>query len=155
MGEKTRRLCTFTINGWCFGVDVCEVQEVHHSQVMTNVPLASDVIRGLMNLRGQVVTVLDLRRRLALDGSSFDRPPMNVVMQIDRELMSFLVEEIGEVIEVADEEIESPPSTIDQRIRMFLSGMVRCNSQLVLILDVKKTMTLSHDVRVQTEVAHV
>jgi len=152
--KKTRRFCTFTINGWCFGVDVREVQEVNHYQVMTNVPLASDVISGLMNLRGQVVTVLDLRRRLELDDSSFDRPPMNVVIKVDRELISFLVEEIGEVIEVADDAIESPPTTIDSRIRMFSSGMVHYDSQLVLILDLKTTTTLSHNEGVHTEVLH-
>ncbi|GJL66117.1 MAG: chemotaxis protein CheW [Nitrospirales bacterium] len=141
---ETRQFCTFTVHDWLLGVDVRDVQEVIHDQVMTNVPLASNVIGGLINLRGQVVTVLDLRRRFGLNASSLRRAPMNVVMRIDRELISFLVDEIGEVVEAAAEAIKPPPLTIDKEIQRFISGVYHGNGQMLGILDLEKTMSFAH-----------
>ncbi|GJL50924.1 chemotaxis protein CheW [Candidatus Nitrospira salsa] len=145
MKPETQQFCTFKVNDWSFGVDVRDVQEVIRDQVMTNVPLASDVICGLMNLRGQVVTVLDLRRRFELNDSSLDRSPMNVVIRIDREFISLLVEEIGEVVKVPDEAIEPPPSTIDKKVRRFISGVYRFDNHMLQILDLEKIINLSHN----------
>src|SRR4051794_39425221 len=95
------QFCTFYLDGSFFGVEVQHVQEVIRYQELTRVPLASPVIRGLINLRGQIVTAIDLRRRLGLA----DRPagvlPMNVVVRSEEGAVSLLVDEIGDVQEVA------------------------------------------------------
>ncbi len=95
---ETQQFCTFKLDELVFGVDVRLVQEVIKYQAMTEVPLASKVVRGLINLRGQIVTAIDLRRRLELKDSPSDRPPMNVVIRTDDEAVSLLVDEIGDVI---------------------------------------------------------
>src|SRR3954454_4627156 len=95
--------CTFYLDGSYFGLDVLHVQEVIRHQEMTRVPLAPPVVRGLINLRGQIVTALDLRRRLELPDRPADQPPpVNVVVRTDDGAVSLLVDDIGDVL-VVDE----------------------------------------------------
>src|SRR3954453_7113159 len=101
MAER-RQFCSFFLDGLRFGVDVQKVQEVVSYQEMTRVPLAPPTVRGLLNLRGQIVTGIDLRRRLDLPDRPAEHRPMNVVLRGEDSPVSLLVDEIGEVIEVAD-----------------------------------------------------
>src|SRR5438477_10638336 len=105
------RYCTFFVDGHYFGVDVLKVQEIIRFQEMTRVPLAPPVVRGLINLRGQIVTALDLRRRLQLPDQAADRKPINVVVHTDEGAVSLLVDEIGDVIAVPEGDLEPPPPT--------------------------------------------
>ena len=95
-----QQLCTFYLDGLFFGVEVQKVQEVIRYQEMTHIPLASRVVQGLINLRGQIVTAIDLRRRLELNERPADKLPMNVVIRTDDGPVSLLVDEIGDVVEV-------------------------------------------------------
>src|SRR3954454_16474957 len=104
--------CTFTVDGHYFGVDVLRVQEVIRAQPMTRVPLAPPVVRGLINLRGQIVTAIDLRRRLGMPDRAADRPPVNVVVRTDDGAVSLLVDEIGDVIAPPEAAFERPPATL-------------------------------------------
>ena len=151
---ETKQYCTFKLDKLFFGVDVRLVQEVIRYQVMTEVPLASRVIRGLINLRGQIVTAIDLRRRLELKDSSSDRPPMNVVIRTDDEAVSLLVDEIGDVIEVTDETLEPPPPTIEGVARELVTGVYKLEGQILLVLDLEKAITVSNEESVdETEAA--
>src|SRR5438445_13850572 len=94
------QLCTFYLDGLRFGVDVQKVQEVVPYQEMTRVPLAPPTVRGLLNLRGQIVTGIDLRRRLELPERGAGALPLNVVLRGEDSPVSFLVDDVGEVIEV-------------------------------------------------------
>src|SRR5579875_3258105 len=94
----TRQFATFFVDGLFFGVDVLDVQEVLRYQEMTSVPLAPEVITGLINLRGQIVTALDLRRRLNLKPRADEDEPMNAVIRTKDGVVSFLVDEIGDVV---------------------------------------------------------
>src|SRR5262249_1717531 len=105
MAER-QQLCTFFLDGLRFGVDVQKVQEVVPYQEMTRVPLAPPTVRGLLNLRGQIVTGIDLRRRLELPERPTEGLPMNVVLRGADSPVSFLVDEIGEVIDVAADACE-------------------------------------------------
>ncbi|MBS2020709.1 MAG: chemotaxis protein CheW, partial [Deltaproteobacteria bacterium] len=96
LGES-RQLCTFLIDGMLFGVDVTNVQEVIRYQEMTRVPLASSTVRGLINLRGQIVTAIDMRARLGLPPRADQALPMNVVASTGDGVVSLLVDEIGDV----------------------------------------------------------
>ena len=89
---------------------------------MTKVPLAPPVVRGLINLRGQIVTAIDLRRRLGLADRPTDSLPMNVVVRTDDGLVSLLVDEIGDVQEVPEEAFERPPETLDAAARAFIQA---------------------------------
>jgi purine-binding chemotaxis protein CheW len=132
---QDRQLCTFSLDGYFFGVNVQSVQEVIRYQQMTRVPLAPPVIRGLINLRGQIVTALDLRRRLQLRERPEGTLPMNVVVRTDDGAVSFLVDEIGDVIEVEESSFERPPETLKGVARELIQGAYKLNDRLLLVLD--------------------
>lgn len=141
---ETRQFCTFFLENYFFGVDVQQVQEVLRYQEQTRVPLAPKVIRGLINLRGQIVTAMDLRCRLELDERAADALPMNVVVRTDDGGVSLLVDEIGDVVEVTDDDFELPPETVTGVARALIVGAYKLADRLLLILDTDKTVHLEH-----------
>jgi len=140
--KQTSQYCTFYLDGLFFGVEVMQVQEVIRYQETTRVPLASAVVGGLINLRGQIVTALDLRRRLNLKEREKDRFPMNVVVRTDDGAVSLLVDEIGDVLEVKEEHFERPPETLKGLARDLIEGVYKLPDRLLLILDTHKACTL-------------
>ncbi len=143
MAEQ-RQFCTFFLENYFFGVDVQQVQEVLRYQEQTRVPLAPQVIRGLINLRGQIVTAMDLRRRLELSERADDALPINVVVRTADGAVSLLVDEIGEVVDVADDVFEPPPETVEGVARELIVGAYKLENRLLLILDTEKTVNLDH-----------
>jgi purine-binding chemotaxis protein CheW len=144
MAER-RQFCSFFLDGLRFGVDVQKVQEVVPYQEMTRVPLAPPTVQGLLNLRGQIVTGIDLRRRLELAERPEDSLPMNVVLRGEDSPVSFLVDDIGEVIEVAADACERPPETLRGRVRELIEAVYPLPDELLLILDTVKTLDLNLD----------
>jgi purine-binding chemotaxis protein CheW len=142
MAER-RQLCTFFLDGLRFGVDVQKVQEVVPYQEMARVPLAPPTVRGLLNLRGQIVTGIDLRRRLELPERTADKLPMNVVLRGEESPVSFLVDEIGEVVEVAADACERPPQTLHGPVRELIQAVYPLADELLLVLDTAKTLDLN------------
>lgn len=138
-----RQLCTFLLDGLLFGVEVMSVQEVIRFQDTTNIPLASSMVRGLINLRGQIVTALDLRRRLALpDRAETDPPPVNVVLLTDDGAVSLLADEVGDVLTVSNSDFELPPGTLRGEARELIRGAYKLPDRLLLILDPDRAVTL-------------
>lgn len=133
--EETRQLCTFLLGGHFYGIDVMRVQEVIRYQEMTTVPLAPSDVRGLINLRGQIVTALDMRRRLGMDPRQGEPLPMNVVIQTADGAASLLVDEIGDVIEVSSQTHESVPETVPAAQRAYLRGVFKLEHRLLLEID--------------------
>lgn len=117
--SEANQFCTFYVDGLYFGVDVLQVQEVLAEQDMTPVPLAAQEVRGLINLRGQIVTAIDLRSRLALGTRESAGALMNVVVNTDDGIFSLLVDEIGDVIEPDESSFEKPPETLEGRRRSW------------------------------------
>ena len=140
----SQQFCTFYLDGHLFGTPVPQVQEVIQHQAMTRVPLARDVISGMLNLRGQIVTAIDLRRRLGLRDRAQDQQPMNVVVRTNEGAVSLLVDEIGDVIEVEEETLESPPETLQGFAREVLHGVYKLSGGLLLALDIDRVVDL-HD----------
>ena len=130
----TVQLCTFTVADLAFALEVTRIQEVILLQQITKVPLASRVIRGLINLRGQIVTAVDLRSRLGLPPKDDDEPPMNVVIRSEEGLMSLVVDTIGDVIEVRGDSFERPPSTLDATLKDVVENVCKQPGQLLLVL---------------------
>jgi purine-binding chemotaxis protein CheW len=137
---ETRQFCTFFLEDQFFGVPVQQVQEVIRYQEMTRVPLVPPVIRGLINLRGQIVMALDLRRRFAMADRPESELPMNVVVRTDDGAVSFLVDEIGDVLEVDEENFESPPETIQGAARELVKGVYKLEDRLLLVLDTERAV---------------
>ena len=140
--SQTKQYCTFSLHGLYFGVEVLAVQEVLRHQPMTRVPLASATVQGLINLRGQIVTAIDLRLRLELPPRAGGQLPMNVVIRHADGAVSLLVDEIGEVLEMADDGLERPPETIRGAARELIKGVYKLKERLLLILDTDKTVCL-------------
>ncbi len=138
---ETRQLCTFLIDGMLFGVDVMNVQEVIRYQEMTVVPLASANVRGLINLRGQIVTAIEMRARLGLEARKSDALPMNVVTTTADGVVSLLVDEIGDVLEVEERTFERAPETMGAAFRELVPGVFKLDGRLLLLLDAKKVAT--------------
>jgi len=133
--NTAQQYCTFYLDGMFFGVEVEKVQEVIRYQEMTRVPLASHVVSGLINLRGQIVTAIDLRRRLNLPDRQDERLPMNVVVRSEEGIVSLLVDEIGDVQEVAADLFEHTPDTLHGEARTMIRGSYKLDGRLLLVLD--------------------
>jgi purine-binding chemotaxis protein CheW len=131
------------VDGLYFGIEVLQVQEVIRYQEMTRVPLAHAVIKGLINLRGQIVTAIDLRRRLDLADRAEGSLPMNVVVRTADGALSMLVDEIGDVLNAEPEAFERPPETITGVARELISGVYKLKDRLLLIMDTEKAANLS------------
>ena len=126
---------TFTIAGRLYGIDVTKVQEVVKPMPITPVPLAPRYIAGLINLRGQVATAIGLRELFELPVRPSDEL-MNVVCKAHGTLLSFQVDEIGDVIEVEKTEFEETPPIVQESIKRFLGGIYKVNKLLLSVLDI-------------------
>ena len=135
--------CTFYVGELFFGVEVFKVQEVIRQQRMTGVPLASKEIKGLMNLRGQIVTAIDLCERLGLDRPDGQDSTMNVVIRHSDSAVSLLVDEIGDVIQVPQEHFEAPPETLQGVPRTLIRGAYKLDGKLMLVLETDKVLDLA------------
>jgi purine-binding chemotaxis protein CheW len=135
-----QQFCTFFLKDQFFGVPVQQVQEVIRYQEMTRVPLVPPVIRGLINLRGQIVMAVDLRRRLGMEDRANGELPMNVVVRTDEGAVSFLVDAIGDVLEVGEENFERPPETLQGQARELVRGVYKLPDRLLLALDTERAV---------------
>lgn len=133
---------SFWIDGQLLGVPVNVVQEVLNPQTISRTPLARREIAGLLNLRGQIVTAVNLRRRLGLPDLPEDQRSINVVVQHRGESFSLLVDEVGDVINVASQELEPPPRTVSSQWKQLTAGVFRMERGLFVILDVSALLSL-------------
>jgi purine-binding chemotaxis protein CheW len=134
---------TFCVADLFFGIDVLSVQEVLRYQHMTCVPLAPDVIEGLINLRGQIVTAIDMRRRLGLPPRPPDAQPMNMVVRTEDNAISLLVDEIGDVLEIEGTAFERPPDNLAPAARELIHGVYKLKDRLLLVLNTERTVELA------------
>ena len=137
-----RQFATFFMKDLYFGIEVQKVQEVLRAQEMTRVPLAPGVLRGLINLRGQIVAAIDMRQRLALAPRNTDQEPMNIIVRAEDGAVSLLVDEIGDVIHVAAESYEPVPETMAPNLKQLVEGVYKLDGRLLLVLDTERTLQL-------------
>jgi purine-binding chemotaxis protein CheW len=141
--QTSGQFSTFYVADLFFGVDVLHVQEVLRFQQMTPVPQAPGVIEGLINLRGQIVTAIDMRRRLKLPPRAGDQSPMNIVVRTSDGAVSLLVDEIGDVLHLDASTYERPPDNLDPAARDFIRGIYKLPNRLLLVLDEERTVDLT------------
>lgn len=139
----SRQYATFEVADQLFGVDVAKVQEVLRFHEYTRVPLAPAAVGGLFNLRGQVIAAVDLRVQLGLGPQDLSEPVMNVIVRVDDEAVSLLVDRIGEVVELTDDSIERTPDTLAGPTRDLIAGTFKLDDRLMLALDVKRAVATS------------
>ncbi|PTY07525.1 chemotaxis protein CheW [Opitutaceae bacterium EW11] len=140
--STTQQFCTFFLKDFFFGVEVQTIQEVIRYQEMTSVPLAPAEVFGLINLRGQIVTAIDLRTRLGLAPREGDRLPTNIIVRTADGAVSLLVDEIGDVVDLDAGLYEQPPETLDRSARELVTGVYKLEEHLLLILDVAAATTV-------------
>lgn len=139
--ELPTQYVTFRVGELLFGVDVSYVQEVLRSQPMTPIPLAPKAIKGLVNLRGQIITAIDLGSLLGLESPDGTAPSMNVVIRAEGERVSLLVDSIGDVLEMDEEDYEEIPETVPSHIAAIVQGVFKLKDELLLVLDGKSCTT--------------
>jgi purine-binding chemotaxis protein CheW len=142
MTTATRQYCTVRLGELLLGIAVLEIQEVIRAQPMTQVPLAGPAVRGLINLRGHIVTAVDLRERLGLDPRPDGQEPMNVVVRTPDEPVSLLVDAIGDVLEVVESDREAVPATVPPAARAMVTGVYQLPGRLLLALDTAMVLDL-------------
>ena len=136
----TSQLATFWLDGDLFGVEVEHVQEVLRSQGITRVPLAPPAVAGLINLRGQVVTAIELRERLGRTPRPEGQEAVVIVVRLHGEAVSLLVDSIADVVDVNVRDFEAPPDTLDGAARELIRGAYKLSGQLLLALDVNRAV---------------
>lgn len=136
--QTALQLCTFRVGDLFLGIDVLEVEEVLYHAEVTAVPHAAPAVCGLINLRGQIATTIDLRNRLGLPPRTEDDRQIHVVVRSAGESISLLVDSIGDVIEVDPSAYEPPPETTVGAARELILGAYKLSGELLLTLDVRK-----------------
>ncbi len=140
----TEEFVTFSISGQLFGIPVLQIQDVLSSYRITRIPLAPSEITGSLNLRGRVVTAIDVRLRLGLPPRPADADSMSIVAENGGELYSLMVDSVGEVLALPQNAYERNPPTLDAKFRAFSDGIYRLDDQLLVVLDVNRLLDYEH-----------
>lgn len=137
-----RQLCTCWVGDLLLGLDVLSIQEVQSSNDITAIPQSAPAVSGLINLRGQIATAVDLRIVFGVEPRA-NSDLIQIVVRHRGEPVSLLVDEIGEVMTLSDDIFEPPPETVDALTRELVTGAYKLDSELLLTLDVERVITMS------------
>lgn len=140
------QLATFFLHGELFGVDALHVQEILTYQEITTVPLAPDYVKGLINLRGQIVTVVDLRCRLGFEQLAEEHTGMNLIVNSSEGLMSLLVDQIGNVLDLHRDHLKPPPGTIRGVAVHYIQAVCQLQDELLIVLDLDSILQLTQKI---------
>ncbi|MEK7819779.1 MAG: chemotaxis protein CheW [Pseudomonadota bacterium] len=142
--NKQQDYVSFIVGGQMFGIPVLKVQDILKPAKIATIPLAPAEVKGSINLRGRIVTVIDVRTRLGIkprdDGKHDDN--MAVTVESGQDLYTLLVDQIGDVVSLSDDLYESNPSTLDARWREFSEGVYRLKDRLLVVLDVERMLDI-------------
>jgi purine-binding chemotaxis protein CheW len=138
------RFCTFLADGMTFGVPVDRVQEaIIDEHAITPVPLAHPSVAGLMNLRGRIITIIDLRHRLELTPRTASDSKQHIIIHVEDSLISLLVDETGDVMDVDDAIFEPPPENITETTSRLIRGAYKLDDRLLFALNLDETINVS------------
>ncbi|WP_207539299.1 chemotaxis protein CheW [Sabulicella rubraurantiaca] len=140
--EAAQMVLTLTVCGQLCGVPVLSVRDVLGLQSITRIPLAPSEVAGSLNLRGRIVTAIDLRPRLGLPPRSADTPAMSVVVEVGGELYSLLADGVGEVLSLDAAERAPNPPTLEEAWRQVSLGVHRLGEDLLVLLDVERLLAI-------------
>src|SRR6195952_4076652 len=142
-GDETQVLVTLTVADQLCGVPVLAVRDILGEQIITRIPLAPPEIAGSLNLRGRIVTAIDLRRRLRLPAAPPGQARMFVVAEQSGELYALLVDQVSEVLSLDASTFERNPPTLERSWADFSTGIFRLDGRLLVVLDVSRLLALS------------
>ncbi len=138
---------TAVIGSQLFGLPILRVQDVFVPERLTRVPLSPPEIAGVLNLRGRIVTLIDMRRRLGLESEMLTEQPMAIGVESRGESYALLIDNVGEVLKLDDSSRESNPINLDPRIARVSAGIHRLDGRLLVVLDIDRVLDISHKAR--------
>jgi purine-binding chemotaxis protein CheW len=133
-------LATFYIGGALCGMDILKVQEINKLMEMTKVPQAPGYVTGILNLRGQIITVIDLAKKLGLAKEELGDAARNIIVNSGNEYIGLLVSRISDVVEATWEKVEEPPANIGGVQGVYFKGVYKTKDRLIGILDVDRVL---------------
>jgi len=142
-GKDVQDFVSFTIEKQLFGVPILKVQDILKPDSIASIPLAPPEIKGSINLRGRIVTVIDVRVRLGLEPREDSGDSMGVTVEQHQDLYTLLVDKIGDVVSLSNDKFEKNPGTLDSTWREFASGVYRLEKSLMVVLDVDRLLDIS------------
>jgi purine-binding chemotaxis protein CheW len=136
---------TATVGGQLFGIPISRVQDVFKPDRLTQVPLSSNDIAGVLNLRGRIVTAIDMRARLGLPKDDVKREPMAIGVDLRGESYGLMIDAIGDVVRVQTEDCEINPANLDPWLSTMAAGVHRMGTELMVVLDIDRVLSLNAD----------
>ncbi len=138
--SKDIEFATFYVGGALYGIDILNIQEINKNFEITKVPQASDYVEGILNLRGKIVTIIDLGKKLGLEPVNKDKDNRNIIVNSDDEHIGLLVDSISDVVLAQKSDIEPAPSNIGGAKEKFFQGVLKTETQLIGILDIDEVL---------------
>jgi len=136
------QLVSFRIGAEEFGVDILNVQEINRMTEITRVPKVPDYVEGVINLRGKVIPVIDLRKRLDLDAAEYDKSTRIVVADVQGRTIGLIVDAVSEVLRIPGSAIEPPPELVTRIDQEYVQGVAKLEDRLLMFLDLSKVVDL-------------
>jgi purine-binding chemotaxis protein CheW len=140
--ENLTEYVTAMIGGQLFGLPITRVQDVFTPERLTRVPMAPPEIAGMLNLRGRIVTLIEMRKRLGLDARTDDAVPMAIGVESRGESYGLLIDSLGEVLKLDDGKRESNPINLDAQLARVSAGVHRLDGQLLIVIDVDRILDI-------------
>ena len=135
------QLVTFSIGEEEFGVDILKVQEIIRMMEITKVPRAPEFVEGVINLRGKVIPIIDLRRRFGLSARGHDKHTRIIVIEINNMIVGFVVDSVSEVLRIPSSTVEPPPPVVSGMESEYISGVGKLEDRLLILLDLDRLLS--------------
>jgi purine-binding chemotaxis protein CheW len=141
--DKILQLVTFKLENEEFGVDILKVQEINRMVNITRIPNAPHFVEGVINLRGKVIPIVDLRKKLGFQSKEYDKSTRIIVVELDGLVIGFIVDSVSEVLRIPSNTIEPPPSMVAGIESEYIEGVGKLDDRLLILLDLKKVFAIS------------
>lgn len=139
--EDKIQLVSFIIGVEEFGIDILNVQEIIKLIHITRVPNAPDYVAGVINLRGKVIPVIDMRKRMEMDAKEFDADMRIIVIEVNKTVVGFIVDSVNEVIRINKSTLEETPKSYNSKVFEFVNNIAKLDDRLIIIIDLEKLIT--------------
>ncbi len=143
--KNTIELATFYVGDALCGLNILNVQEINKLMDMTNVPQAPDYVTGILNLRGQIITIIDLGKKLGLDKQSIGNDPRNIIVNYPGGHVGLLIKKISDVVIADSDKIEPAPANMNGIQNIFFTGVYKTDKNLIGILNIEEVLKLEKD----------
>jgi purine-binding chemotaxis protein CheW len=135
------QLVTFTISNEEFGLDILGVQEIIRTMEITRIPRAPKFVEGVINLRGKVIPIIDLRRRFGMESKAHDSQTRIIVVEINAMIIGFVVDSVSEVLRISSSTVEPPPAVVSGIESEYISGVGKLEDRLLILIDLDKLLS--------------